>query len=271
MKLQEIRSIDGTLLSFDLPPPLKALNNATMKNIIDHPLKHILPTRQLAEWEKIRQWMKPLQGLQGICLPPDIKQLQNAVDTLSRYFPNSHLTINLDDLVDAPSEDVLNELLNEQETTVINELFQRKEPDQIGLLDKVSIKKILSYLYFFLQFYIDLQFYLEGFGIDISPKYIYENFTSPRTAIEQVLSICDKYPTNGRSYGARAVKAKSGLKLRKYDHQKSEILAKLPDGKFLCVLKEPRDSAQWLLVATELDNGEVIKGYVARKFTHQLN
>lgn len=268
MKLEEIRSLGGEVLGYSLPKSLVTVQKHSEL------LKGIVPN-YLDELGKIHQVLVPLKSLGGkelgYLFPPEMEKIQRIVKQLENYFPNRDLTISLDDLLEVPINGSETEPLNEQEQAIVSEIISGKEPSPSSLSNKVSIRKILHHIYFFLQLYINMQFYLQGVGVDISPKYIYENFTSPRSAIEQVLAICDKYPTNGRSYGARIIQSKNGLNLRKYDHQRSEILAKLPNGKFLCVLKEPLDNAQWLLVATELDNGEVIKGYVARKFTRQLN
>ncbi|MEE3701277.1 SH3 domain-containing protein [Mannheimia haemolytica] len=222
-------------------------------------------------------WKKQLQliGLEekikfDSFLLSEIEQVQRITKSLERYFSQRDLTISFDDLLEEPINDSAIEPLNEQEQAIVSEIIEGKEPSPSSLSNKVSIRKILSHIYFFLQLYINMQFYLQGVGVDISPKYIYENFTSPRSAIEQILAICDKYPTSGRSYGARTVSAPSGLNLRKYDHKKSEIITTLPNDQFICVLKEPRDNAQWILVAAHLDNGEVVKGYVARKYTSQI-
>lgn len=292
MKLEEIRRLNGELLGYALPPYMNSLteilNNETIKS-----LKSI--NKLTEQWQKYLIPMKSLGGEKlGYMLSPECKKFQSALERLEPIFSKQNPLGNIADLVKINSlggkslgylfppeiekvksiakqllEEPINKPLNEQEQNVINELIQGKEPSIP--LDKINNKNFWEIINKIVLLYEFLSLIIQALDVIIPLPHLYENFTSPRPAIEQVLSICDKYPTNGRSYGARIIQSKKGLNLRKYDHQKSEILAKLPDGKFLCVLKEPRDNAQWLLVATELDNGEVIKGYVARKFTRQLN
>lgn len=258
-----------------VPPEIKAFQarQKALSAQFQSPMQQAL--QSIIELDNL--WKKQLQltGLEekikfDSFLLSEIEQIQRIAKSLERYFPQRDLTISFDDLLEEPINDSAIEPLNEQEQAIVSEIIEGKEPSQSSLSNKVSLRKILHHIYFFLQLYINMQFYLQGVGVDISPKYIYENFTSPRTAIEQILAICDKYPTSGRSYGARTVSATSGLKLRKHDHKKSEIITTLPNGKLICVLKEPQDNAQWILVAAQLDNGEVVKGYVARKYTSQI-
>lgn len=308
MKLEEIRRLNGELLGYALPPYMNSLteilNNETIKSLksinklTEQWQKYLIPMKSLGgeklgymlspeckKFQSALERLEPIFSKQnplgniadlvkinslggkslGYLFPPEIEKVKSIAKQLESYFPNRDLTCSLDNLLEEP----INKPLNEQEQNVINELIQGKEPSIP--LDKINNKNFWEIINKIVLLYEFLSLIIQALDVIIPLQHLYETFTSPRPAIEQILSICDKYPTNGRSYGARIIQSKNGLNLRKYDHQKSEILAKLPDGKFLCVLKEPLDNAQWLLVSTELDNGEVIKGYVARKFTRQLN
>lgn len=260
-----MQTLGGKKLGYMLSPEIRKI-----QSILDNRASFFStqsPLKDINDLVKINS----LSGEQwGYFLPPEIEKIQSLAKKLEHYFSNRNLTISFDDLFEEPISDSDNEPLNEQEKTIISEIIEGKEPSIP--LDKIKNENFWKIIEKIVLLYEFLSLIMQSIGgMNIPLQHLYENFTNPRTAIEQLLEICDKYAPNGRSYEARTVKIKEGyLHLRQYDRKSSKSLAKLPDGKLVCVLKPPKDNAQWILVATQLDNGKVLKGYIARKHTSQL-
>ena len=156
--------------------------------------------------------------------------------------------------------------LTDEEEKSVSDILSGKEID--NNLSEHSKNKIFSYLLklvFLINFISSLGGILSFFDIDV--KNIFES-SDPMTATEKLIQICSDLPdVPKRIVGIRTAHVKQHLNLRQYDNQKAPILAKIADGQLLCVLKTPKDHAQWIRVAFRADNGEVIKGYVFRRYT----
>lgn len=243
-----MESLGGKHLGYLLSPEIQNIQSV-LKEIQQSNLAKNLPFK-LSNFVQVED----LSGkISGYMLPPEITKLNASLNTLAKLFANKNLNI-LDDLL--------------EDTLEIADILQEKDFTELDTTNPKTLETLLSKI---LLIYELLKIILGMIGIDISPLKIHEYFASSRPAIEEVLSICEKLSPNGKIYSTRTVDAKNGLIVRKYDSKNSKAITTLADGKLLCVLKEPKDNARWILVASQLDDGEIVQGYVSRKFTKQLN
>lgn len=244
-----MESFGGRHLGYLLSPEIQNIQSV-LKDIQESNLAKSLPFK-LSNFVRVEDFSGKLSGYM---LPPEIEKLQASVNTLAELFANKNLNILFDDLL--------------EDTSAIADILQEKDFTESDTTKPKTLQTLLIDIF---SIYSFLQFVLGLIGIDISPLKIHEYFASSRPAIEEVLSICEKLSPNGKIYSTRTVDAQNGLILRRYDSKNSKAITTLADGKLLCVLKEPKDNARWILVASQLEDGEIVKGYVSRKFTKQLN
>lgn len=244
-----MESFGGKHLGYLLSPEIQNIQSV-LKGIQQSHLAISLPF-QLGNFVRVEDFSG---NLSGYMLPPEIGKLKASIDTLAHLLANKNLNISLDDLI--------------EDSSTITDLLSEKDFTELDTSDSKIVKNLFDRLVYI---YGLIEIILGFIGVDISPLRIHEYFASTRPAIEEVLSICEKLSPNGKIYSTRTVDAKNGLIVRKYDSKNSKAITTLADGKLLCVLKEPKDNARWILVASQLDDGEIVQGYVSRKFTKQLN
>lgn len=64
--------------------------------------------------------------------------------------------------------------------------------------------------------------------------------------------------------------ARGTLIVRQYPKDKGKVLAELPNGERICLANKPKGNQRWLEIHFKSENGEILTGYVAARFTRKI-
>ncbi|PJG82139.1 SH3 domain-containing protein [Caviibacterium pharyngocola] len=207
----------------------------------------------------------------GSVLQAELNKHNELLNSLNEFITLKE-SVKIQDSLSIQIEDEL-DIQPGKEQQISIDILTGKETDN-NLLDKQQynlIEKIDTLLSIICNVLGIITFITGALNINI-PEYILRNPITILDATEHLMQICSDLPDmqQHRAFSVRIVDTQE-LKLRKYDNKNAEILATLENGKIICVLKEPKDNARWLLVSAKLENGETVKGYVYRKYTKQIS
>lgn len=64
--------------------------------------------------------------------------------------------------------------------------------------------------------------------------------------------------------------ARGTLIVRQYPKDKGKVLAELPNGERICLANKQKGNQRWLEIHFKSENGEILTGYVAARFTRKI-
>lgn len=256
--MEEIRSVDGTLLGYTLPPEFEKLNKLIeMQSLSGKTLGFLLHP----ELKKIKGLIE-LQNIAGITsgymLPPEVENLNRVLIQFSRIYKYQY-NENLKEAI-TKIQSIVNSIQQEKgvDTQEISQNLSKISND-LDNSKSLSLDQILGVITLLSTIFFGL--------ISSYPtiKDIYKDFN-----YDPIVEIC----------GVITELEKEAVKFAEVNHQGGTLLYKYPKGKKseyylpestqVCMLTPPKGNAKRIKVIFQLENHKQITGYVDRNKIKRL-
>lgn len=157
-----------------------------------------------------------------------------------------------------------NEYFTKIEQEAVLDILKGKD---VHYLSCESLKKISQYIWAVITF-LSVVCSLTGTNV----LQLFESNLSEVSRIEKLEMLCGKLPKlTTLPQEVRETHLSSGsLLIRKYDNKNADVLYRLENGERFCVITSPKENAQWLKVAVKTSSGEILTGYVMRRYTKKV-